>query len=80
MYVLSGFSHVRLIATLWTVAHQAFPVHGIRQSGILIGVGCRALLPSQVVKSVCLHFLVYERDLANSDAYTYPKGWMVKMT
>ena len=35
MFVLSGFSRVRLLATLWTGARQAPLVHGILQARIL---------------------------------------------
>jgi len=33
--MLSCFSHVRLLETLWTVAHQGFSVHGILQARML---------------------------------------------
>ena len=33
--MLSGFSHVRLFVTLWTVACQSSSVHGVLQEGIL---------------------------------------------
>ena len=41
-YVLSRFSHVRLSATLWTIAHQASLSMGF--PGKNIAVGCHALL------------------------------------
>ena len=38
--VLSRFSHVRLFATLWTVAHQAHPSMGISRQGYWSGLPC----------------------------------------
>ena len=40
--MLSCSSHVRLFATLWTVAHQALSVHGFPSKNTR--VGCHALL------------------------------------
>ena len=66
---------MRLIATLWTVAHQAFPVHGILQAGILIGVGCHALLLSQVVKNLCASISLFMKEtLLNLMLIHIPKG------
>ena len=45
--MLSRFSHVRQFVTLWTVAHQAYSVHGILQARILEWVS----MPSSI-KSV----------------------------
>ena len=42
VHVLSHFSHARLFATLWTVAHQApLPWDSLGES---TGMGCHALL------------------------------------
>ena len=52
LLLLSRFSCVRLCATLWTVARQAPPVHGILQAGILEWVAISSFMGSSRPASV----------------------------
>ena len=54
---MKSLSHVQLLATPWTAAHQAPPPMGFSGQEYWSGISKRCLIPPQTRRSPCLHYM-----------------------